>query len=91
MGATIDNTKYDLHNWIMRNQQTYKDISIKVGNDEALIYDAYLNSTQRQLDRLIKEKNLAIENYLKKDCDNYDLYLEFIIEVNNHIKQLLGL
>lgn len=91
MEASIDNTKRDLHDWIMRNRDTYKDIYIKIADEKALINDPYLNSAQRNLDRLLFEKKLAIERFLKSETINTDAYLEYILMLNNHIKQLLGL
>lgn len=90
MEASIDNTKRDLHNWIMAHRGDYQHLMIKIVED---YQGLTLSSIQRQLDFLIERKIKCIEFYLQDHIYEHtpDLLLQEIIEINNHIKQLLGL
>lgn len=89
MESNIDNTKRDLYHWIRQNERFYKHITIQITDDKELLYDPYLKSTQMNLDRLMNQKKKAIELYLSENTDPN--ILDYIIEINNHIKKLLGL
>ncbi len=90
MGALIDNTKHDLHNWIMSHRGDYQYLMIKIVED---YQGLTINSIQRQLDFLVEKKINLIRMYFEDhfDVNAQDIILQEIIEINNHIKQFLGL
>lgn len=88
MEASIDNTKRDLHNWIMDNRGHYMNMDLQItGNSLNMPY------MQIQLNFLMERKIKFIELYLEPHImeNAQDILLQEIIEINNHIKQLLGL
>lgn len=90
MEASIDNTKRDLHNWIMEHRGDYQHLMIKIVEDYRGLT---LSSIQRQLDFLIEKKINCIRIYFEDHMHENakGIILQEIIEINNHIKQLLGL
>jgi hypothetical protein len=98
MNGTINNELLDLHNWIMYNREIYHLLKIQI-IDEAQLQlhpNHYIGimKVQLNLDKAIKQKNIAIKAYLEAHDyghadDDKNKILTFIKETNDIIKQLM--